>query len=130
MRLTRSVLGIGVALVALHTGCSGGSTEPTPGTLNVGFSSPNDDDGAVLFTISGGPVESVEGLGPAAYSAKHGSNTIQVIIVGDLNAGTIARIRIPDRGQVSQYSVSVDQVASRGSHLERDPTAYRMSLTE
>jgi hypothetical protein len=116
--------------LGLLVSCSGGSTGPTAANLNVGFSSPNGDDGAVLFTIAGGPVESVEAVGHSLYSAQLDANTLRVIVAGDLSSGTIARIRIPDRDQASHYSVSVGQVASRSHYIERDPSPYGMSLRE
>jgi hypothetical protein len=115
---------------ALLTSCSGGTTGPTAAVLNVQFSSPTLDDGAVLFTIAGGPVESVAAVGHAVYSARPDANTLRIIVAGDLTSGTIARIRIPDRDQAARYSIRVSDVASRATHVERDPAAYGMSLKE
>jgi hypothetical protein len=109
--------------------CSGGVTAPTAATLNLEFSSPNDDDGAVLLTVVGGPVESVDGSGHAVYSARPDGNTLRVILTGKLSSGIIARIRIPDRDRASHYTVTIQQTATL-DHLERDPAGYTMHLAE
>jgi hypothetical protein len=115
--------------LALLVSCSGGSTAPVGETLNLELSSPTADDGAVLFTIRGGPVESIDGAGYAVYSARVDANTVRVIVIGALSSGVIARIRIPDREQAPHYSATVEQVAS-SDHLERDPAGYAMRLAE
>jgi hypothetical protein len=130
MRYGRRCLRVGLIGLGLLTSCSGGATGPNGGVLNVGISSPNGDDGAVLFTITGGPVEAVETAGLSVYSARLDSRTLRVVIAGDLSSGTIARVRIPDRDQASNYSVSINQVARRSTFAQRDPTVYRMSLTQ
>ena len=98
-------------------------------TLKLELSSPSGDDGAVLFTITGGPVESVEGAGYAIFSARPDANRMRVIVMGKLSPGIIAQIRIRDRDQASRYSVTVDQVAGL-DHLEREPGGYALHLTE
>jgi hypothetical protein len=124
------VLEAGVIGLTLLSACSGGSTGPTAGTLEIRFSSSATDDGAVLFTITGGPIGSVDAVGYTVYSARPAPNTLRVIVAGNLSSGTIAQLHVPDRDQVSRYSISLDQVASSGTHVERDPKAYGISLVE
>jgi hypothetical protein len=102
---------------------------PIAATLEVNFSSLADDDGAVLFTISGGPVDSVDASGYRLYLARIDSNTLRVIVAGDLGSGIIARIHIADDRRLSQYSATLDQVAARVSYAQRDPAAYSLGLT-
>src|SRR5215210_4422172 len=114
---------------ALLAACSGGATAPIGETLNLELSSPSGDDGAVLFTITGGPVQSIDGSGYVIFSARPDANRVRVIMTGRLSPGIIARIRIPDRDQASRYSVTIDQVSSL-AHLEREPAGYALHLTE
>jgi hypothetical protein len=109
------------------SGCSN-STGPTAGALNVSLSSPNTDDGAVLLTISGGPVDSVEAVGYALYTAGVGLQTLRVIVTGDIGPGPVARIHIPDSRQASRYSATIGQVAARVTYAQRDPAPYSVSL--
>jgi hypothetical protein len=96
--------------------------------LNVKLGSLRGDDGAVLFTISGGPVESVEAVSGTVRSAQIDANTLRVVITGNLSAGAIARVRIADVTQASRYSAAVSQVAARLSYVPRDPGQYSITL--
>jgi hypothetical protein len=113
--------------LALLAGCSN-NTGPTAGALDVSLSSPNTDDGAVLLTISGGPVDSVEAAGYTLYSAAAGANTLRLIAAGNIAAGTIARIHVPDVRLASRYVASIDQVAARLTYAQRDLAQYRVAL--
>ena len=117
----------GLMLSVLLFSCSGG-TGPTSGILNVKLSSLRGDDGAVLFTITGGPVESVDAVSGTVRSAQINANTLRVVITGNLSAGTIARVRIADASQASRYSIAVNQVAARSTYVARDPGQYSVTL--
>jgi hypothetical protein len=126
---SRALLALAAAVGAwLFSGCSSEPAGPTEGTFTVTLASPNSDDGAVLFTLAGGPVDSVAALGHSVYSARLDDNTVRVIVVGALASGPLVRIRIPDHRQISAYSVVVNQVAARTSYQQRDPSAYSVSV--
>jgi hypothetical protein len=117
----------GLMLSILLFSCSSG-TGPTSGILYVKLSSLRGDDGAVLFTITGGPVESVEAVRGIVHSAQIDANTLRVVITGNLSAGAIARVRIADLTQASRYSAAVNQVAARSTYVQRDPGQYSITL--
>ncbi|HMH57521.1 MAG TPA: hypothetical protein VK535_14780 [Gemmatimonadales bacterium] len=96
--------------------------------MNAKLSSLRADDGAVLFTITGGPVESVEAVSGIVHSAQIDANTLRVVITGNLSAGAIARVRIADLTQDSHYSAAVNQVAARATYVQRDPGQYSITL--
>jgi hypothetical protein len=111
------------------SGCSHEPSAPVGATVEVRLETPAQDDGAALFTILGGPVDSVEAVGYDRYTARIDENTTRVIVAGDLTGGAIARIHIPDGRRLPQYSVTLDQVASRG-YAQRDVASYALSLEE
>jgi hypothetical protein len=123
----RETLLFGCLLLVSLSGCSN-STGPTAAALNVSLSTPNTDDGAVLMTISGGPVDSVEAVGYTVYTARQGPETLRLIVTGDLGSGPLARIHVPDSRLTSRYSARVSQVASRATYAQRDPAPYSVSL--
>jgi hypothetical protein len=114
-------------LSVLLFSCSSG-TGPTSGTLNARLSSLRGDDGAVLFTITGGPVESVDAVSGIVHSVQIDANTLRVVITGNLSTGAIARVRIADLTQASRYSAAVNQVAARSTYVQRDPGQYSITL--
>lgn len=125
MRLVIALIGAGTL-----GGCSPEPIGPTAGMLQVTLATPNTDDGAVLFTISGGPVDSIEAVGYSVHSARIDPNNLRVIITGHLHSGVIARIRIPDARQLSRYSAIINQVATRATYAQRNPASYSLSLAE
>jgi hypothetical protein len=128
MRTLSSWATVAMTGLGILAGCSTEPTGPVAGALSVTLATPHDDDGAVLFTISGGSVDSVESAGYSLYSARIDPTTLRVIATGDLRTGAIARIYIPDSRQVSRYSVAVNQVALRSTYGQRDPTGYSIAL--
>jgi hypothetical protein len=108
-------------------GC-GGSTEPTAGTLEVNLATPHADDGGLLLTIAGGPIDSIESAGNQLYTSKGEADSLRLIIAGQLTAGTIARIHIPDTRQAASYSAAVVQAAARAPYMQRDPASYSITL--
>jgi hypothetical protein len=115
-------------LSALLFSCSSGSTGPTSGHLNVNLGAMQGDEGAVLFTVTGGPVESVHAVSGAVYVAQIDPNTLRVVITGNLSSGTIARVRISDMSQAARYSAAINQVAVRSTYAQRDPGLYTARL--
>ena len=117
-----------LAGLLLLPACSGEYTGPVSGLLNLSLTSPQGTQGAVLFTVTGGPVEAVEAVGHELYSARIDANTLRVIVVGQLGSGTVAQIRIPDGRQASLYMATVSQVALQSAYAPRDPAGYTIVL--
>ena len=123
----RSLLFLLCSLSAL-VGCSHDTNEPTAGILKANLASPNTDDGAVLFTVSGGPVDSVVAGGHQVYFALLDATSLRVVVIGEVGSGTLATVYIPDNRLASSYSVTVNQVAARVSYAQRNPASYSLSL--
>jgi hypothetical protein len=117
-------LGVGLSLLSSCSEPSG----PIQGTLNVSLVTPNSDDGAVLFTVSGGPVDTIEAVGYPVYSARVDANTLRIIVTGKLGSGPVARIRIADDRRLSHYTATINQVAVRATYQQRDPSSYFLTL--
>jgi hypothetical protein len=114
--------------LTLTNGCSDGSG-PTAGVLRLSFAGSVGDVGAVLLTLSGGPVDSVEAPGFGIYSSRADATTLRVIITGPVASGSVAEVHIPDSRAASLYSVSVQQVAARATYALSDPALVTASLS-
>ena len=123
MTASRPHLWLAVILLA---GCSN-STGPTAGVLNVTVASPHQDDGGIMLTVYGGPVDSVEAVGYVIHSAR-AADSVKMIVTGNLGSGVIARVHIPDGRQASRYSAQIKQAAARQTYVQRDPAGYTVSL--
>jgi hypothetical protein len=134
MRMERKLWSALVLLGAL--GCGGDAhspTEPTgpiPGVLKVSLVTPNADDGAVLFTISGAPVASIETPSPSyhVYAALPDTNTARVLVTGDLAAGAVALIHVADTRRAAAYHATIAQAASRATFAQRTLSGYSFTV--
>src|SRR5688572_5360097 len=106
-------------MLLLLAGCSN-STGPTAGILNVTVTSPHEDDGGIMLSVYGGPVDSVEAVGYAIHPVL-AADSVKMIVTGNLSSGVIARVHIPDSRQASGYTAQIQQVAARQTYAQRDP---------
>jgi hypothetical protein len=126
--MTRWFYAIGLAGLVGLCGCSAEPSGPVAATLNLDFITPSEDVGAVLFTISGGPIDSVTASDYRLYSTRIDASTTRVILVGNVSSGRLARIYLSDERRIPDYSTTINQVAARGTYLQRDPAAHGMAL--
>jgi hypothetical protein len=126
----RPALIVCITAVGLSIGCSGAPSGSVGATLELVLASPAQDDGAVLFTLSGGPVDALEAASSnyAIYSSRPDPSTLRVIVTGDVGSGPIARIHIPDESRIPQYSASIQQIAARATYTQRAPDGYSLTL--
>ncbi|MEP6572006.1 MAG: hypothetical protein ABJD11_04895 [Gemmatimonadota bacterium] len=99
---------------------------PAPGALRVMLHTPNADDGALLLTVSGGPIDTVESAGFSTSVARMSSTSFRVLIAGDIGNGNILTLQVPDRHAVTSYVATVTQAASRSTFLLQNPTGYSL----
>ena len=91
-----------LALLSLAAACGdGGPTGPAgpvPGVLKIALTTPNADDGALLFTVSGGRISTVDAAaaGYQIYTAQPDTLTTRILVTGDIGAGEVVRIHVPD----------------------------------
>jgi hypothetical protein len=117
---------VGFVAASLLSGCSN-NTGPVAGVLNVNISSPQPDDGALMLSVYGGPVDSVESVGFPIYSIRT-SDSVKFIVTGSLGSGAVARIHVPDGRQASRYTAKLTQVAARTSYAVGDLAGYSITL--
>lgn len=131
MRKQRWIMVTAVALaLAVGVACDDDAAmgpEATAGTMIVSLTTPNLDDGAIMFTVSGGEIDS-----PALLDIDHvlylmeGTNTITAIIVGDIDAGELLEFDVPDIDVT--YTATITQVADRTNDLHESLTGYGLTV--
>jgi hypothetical protein len=122
-------------VVVMLAGCEneelppGPSPPSGPGFLQVLLETPRTNDGALLITLSGGPLDSLR-VAPSAtlLTAPPGVNDQQVIIAGDVRAGVVLRFWVPERTNVLGYRAVLDQVATRGDYIQQPLTDYLLTI--
>ena len=113
-------------LVLAMGGCVDPAAGSNAGALEVVLHSSRPDDGAVLLSVDGGPIDSIGSAGYRLYSARF-RGQLRVIVSGDLRPGPIARLWIPDGRLRQAYAAMVRQVAGRDYSL-REPGGYQLEL--
>lgn len=120
-----------VASLLVAVGCSGGddSSGPVAGQLRVVITSPNADDGAVMFQVTG-VIDSVAApAGLTVYQSAPGSNVLRALVTGDISTGSnLLTLYVPDVGRASSYSTQVLQVAAVGTYAQRPAGAYTLTV--
>lgn len=114
----RGLLGL---LFLVAASCGGGTPEPgvQPGDLTLALFETGPTPGAILFTISGGPITAVTAVHPAQaqvswYSPAAG--TTRVIVTGTLTTGDLLLLHVPDVSAASSYGTPVmNQVADNAT---------------
>jgi hypothetical protein len=117
---------MGLSLILVLAACSN-NTGPTAGILKVTVASPFQDDGAILLSVYGGPVDSVESVGYPIYSVRV-ADTVKIIVTGQLSSGVLARMHIPDARQASRYNAQIKQGAARQTYRLHEPGGYTVTL--
>jgi hypothetical protein len=124
-------------LTALVLACGGdGGIEPpppmptpaVPGPITFDIAvSDGADHGAVLFTVTGGPVDSVTGL--SGYEVFHSlaSTGARGMAFGSLVNGPLLQVWVPDQSRGDQYGVRVDEGAVRGTWATVSPESYSVA---
>jgi hypothetical protein len=130
MRWTRGVTLCAAALIA--GGCDAvepGGPTADPGPVLMMLATPRDDDGAVMFSIAGGAVDSITAIGYGLFASQTAAHAHRVVVNGDIVDGPLARIWVPDRRTIGDYTLSIEQVATRVTYEQQQPAAYVLSLS-
>jgi len=121
---------LAVVILAAAAACGGepAGPKPTPGDLTVVLASPGSSDGAVLLLVTGGPVESVASVGSyQVASAVVATNTRRVVVTGNIGAGDLIKLRVPDVNSTS-YLIQIEQVADRNTYALLEASAYTATV--
>jgi hypothetical protein len=135
-RTSEPFLWIAVALAAILLLSCGDSSpsepppppDPIPGWLRIRLDTQNTDDGGIMFSVTGGQVDSIRSAYSDLFTSSGSPAARRAIVAGDLTSGgIIAEILVPDVQKVADYTATVEQVAARESFVQR--AASSVSLT-
>lgn len=103
---------------------------PNPTSLVVSLTTPNSDDGALLVTIRGPALATIQSASPdyLVFSNAVSATEARVIVVGDLQRGSVFTVALAGSAALSEYSASVGQVATRADVLRAETAGYRMTV--
>ena len=131
MTRARWMFAMAAALLVL-VACSDEPTNPGtgPGTLVVRLTTPNSDDEAVSFEISG-PVDSVTAAGGSLqlFTRRVDGSTVLGAVIGPLDNGAIVILHVPDVSAAAGYRVAALEVADQEDALRPSLAGYALTVT-
>ncbi len=98
-----------------------------PGFLRLAYTTPNTDDGAVFFTLGGAPFDSLT-TPFTLLAAESGPNEQRVVIAGNFRGNAVGIFWVPERSNISLYTVTLHQVATEQTYVQRDLQGYSMAI--
>jgi len=120
------------SLVVAVTACGDGGSGPSgggEGVVNLVLETPYTDDGGLLIAVSGAGISSAASSSYELTYSVPGDVGVTLLLRGDIAAGPIAEITVPERNRLGKYQVTVLQAASRGPlYQQRNPAGYRVRL--
>lgn len=117
-----------LALLAL-VGCGGTNPVPvTPGELAVQLTAPGTPPGAMVLTVSGGPISGVTPATGIEAALSTDADGTHLLLVGSLGGGVVAVLQIPDNALATRYVVRIDQVADGTTFALLDPAQWAATL--
>ena len=132
--MKRVYMPFALAAALLGAACAGDTTgngmPAGSGTLIVRLTTTHDDDGAVLFELSGPPIDSVVALNASlqVFTRRANDSTIVGAVVGVVANGAVVTLRVPDVGAAAQYAARVVEVADRQNVLRASLTGYGLTV--
>lgn len=132
MNSTRWVVAL-VAVLSLGTACSDDATggAAPAGTLTLRLTTPHADDGAVLFEVSGPPIDSATAVNASLrlFTRRASGSTVVGVVVGAFTNGAVVTLRVPDVGAAPGYAARVLEVADRENALRASLSGYAITVT-
>jgi hypothetical protein len=78
--------------------------------------------------VTGPAIEEVAQTAGFDGAATITTGTVQLVVMGQIGDGAVARIRVPDLAKAGQYQVQVTAAAARGTYELRQVAAYRVTV--
>ena len=122
-----------VATLSLGAACSNEPTTGAPraGTLTLRLTTPRSDDGALLFEVSGPPIDTARVLDASLqlFTRRADGFTLVGAVVGPIANGAVVTLQVPDLGAGAGYTARVLEVADRQNVLRPSLTGYALTVT-
>ncbi|MEO8029430.1 MAG: hypothetical protein ABJC74_17575 [Gemmatimonadota bacterium] len=132
IRLLTGILA-GAALMSCGGGNGNNPDVPTPGNLTLAATGTVPAGaGAILLTVSGGST-GIDTLVPASgysdYSKRLTSGSFRTVLVGEVVAGNLATIHVPDTRKVSSYTATVGQAANSTTFAAMTASSFTVTVS-
>jgi hypothetical protein len=131
MMMNRRIFFLALTAAASTPACDKTPAAPAvAGPAVVSLTSPNDDDGGLLITLKGPGVSAVQSASSdyLVYWRLAAENEIRILVLGELGPGPLVTAQLDAVNRLSDYSASIEQVATRGDALRAGIEGYELRL--
>ena len=130
MRTHRLQLLVAAAFMLGAAACRDAVQAPQPGSVVASLTTPARDDGAVLAVLTGTSFGEVIPAEPSyrVYWRLASPTEIRVVVLGNIVAGPLFSVNVPDVRQTAALHASVADVAGRGDTARTALSGYSLTL--
>jgi hypothetical protein len=123
-----------VAALSMGAACTEDQNHPTNGDARHGtvvlyLTTPRTDDGAVLFDVSGPPIDSATAVDPSLrlFTRRVGGSVIGALM-GGVASGAVVTLHVPDVEAAGGFTARLLQVANRQDSLRSSLAGYALTV--
>ena len=100
------------------------------GTVTLRLTTPNTDDGAVLFDVSGPQVDTALAASSSLrlFTRRVDGSTVVGVVVGVVTSDVLVTLQVPDTSRAAEYTARVLEVADRQNALRASLTGYTLTV--
>jgi hypothetical protein len=97
--------------------------------VTLRLTTPHTDDGAMLFEVSGPPIDSATAANASLqlFTRRVGDSTIVGVVAGVVAGGAVVTLHVPDAGAAAEYTARVLEVADRQNLLRASLAGYALT---
>ena len=122
-----------VAALSVAAACSDDANGPAPqaGTLTLTLTTPQLDDGAMTFEVSGAAIDTAVAAGASLrlFTRRVNGSSLVGAVVGTLANGAVVTLQVPDVGAAARYTARVLEVADRQDALRTSLQGYALTVS-
>ncbi len=120
-----------VAVLSVGAACSDDPTTGSTraGTVTLRLTTPHADDGALLFEVSGPPIDSATAANASLqlFTRRANGSTLVGVVAGAVTNGAVVTLQVPDVDAVAGYTARVLEVADRQNLLRVSLEGYALT---
>jgi hypothetical protein len=123
-----SLLIVGYLLVSCDESIAPPAEPQQPGWLTMRLSAPRQGVEALLFRITGGPIDSVVPHEHTLFDNSEMLDDWRALLVGSMVSGELARIWVPDPSLFREYSIVVEQAVVNEGFAQQPASGYALTV--
>ena len=121
-----------VAALSAGAACSDDpvGSVPRSGTVTLRLTTPHADDGAMMFAVSGPPIDSAVAIKASLrlFTRRTSDSTVVGVVAGVVTNGDVVTLHVPNVAAAADYTARVVEVADRRNAVRGSLTGYALAV--